>query len=251
MSTPSTFHAGFGSRLKNSQDLIQTIKALLLYNPIVDAIKIAIYEPFVSSVAAAMEPYNTAFKNFKQQENLTEDVFLLIVAITRKVREALLEIYLDSKEYHDYNELLDVITADNVSKNSYKRHHQPKETSPEAGTNPPDEDEDFFSVSQADRGSRLAKYTALYDHLKTDPNYTPNEDNIKLAALLSLKEKAGTELKALANLHILYINQLGIIHPLFDGPDSLHERAERAKMHIKRVYGIDSAEYKSLTGKSY
>ena len=112
MSTPSTFHAGFGSRLKNSQDLIQTIKALLLYNPIVDAIKIAIYEPFVSSVAAAMEPYNTAFKNFKQQENLTEDVFLLIVAITRKVREALLEIYLDSKEYHDYNELLDVITAD-------------------------------------------------------------------------------------------------------------------------------------------
>ena len=247
----SSSQSGFGSRLKNSLDLIEFIKTLILYNPIVDAIKLAVYEPFVNSVKAAMEPYNTAFKNYKTQENLTLDVFLEIVAIARLIREALLEIYLDSKEYHDYNEVIDIITADNVTKNSYERNKIKDQSNPVPDAPPDPADEDFFSVSQADRGTRLAKYTALIDYLKTDPKFTPNEDNIKIPALVALAGKATLALKNLASLHGLYINQLSLLHPLFDGPDSLHERAERAKMHIKRVYKSDSPEYKSLTGKSY
>jgi len=241
----SNSQSGFGSRLLNSLFLIEHIKTLVNYNPIIDVIKIINYEPFVTSVQNAMSPYNIAFALLKDSQNLTEEKFTLLVNLVRKIRNVILEIYGKSDKYDDYNELIDLITGDNVSKHSYKRNIE------EVVQPPAEPGEDFVSVSQLDRGSQLAHFTALIDMLEQDPNYQPNENELKIIELKNFRDSLNTLLLTLGTHLAEYQAQRAIILPLFDGPDSLHERAERAKVHVKRVYGSKSIEYKALTGKTY
>lgn len=150
--------------------------------------------------------------------------------------------------YQDYNHLIDLITGDNVSKNSAKRKAE-AEANPPADPNAPEKD--FQSVSQQDRGSIYTFFTTLIDELTIDTKYLPNELELKPAGLKTLRDEFGAKLKELGKLEGEFKAQEAIIKPLFFGPSSLHDRAERAKVHIKRQYGVNSIEYKSVTGKKY
>jgi len=247
----STSQAGYGSRLKNNEDLIETLPGLLKYKPIHDDIKNPAYKLFVGSVRTAMSPFNTAEGKFKICENETQVIQDLVVFTTRKVRGVLFEIYLGDETYQDYNHTIDIITGDNVAKNYRDRKNKEKADPPPAPVEPPVPAKDFQSVSQQDRGSIYTFFTTLIDELTLDTKYLPLELDLQVAGLGTLRDSFGVKLKEYADLEGKYKAQEAIILPLFNGPSSLHERAERAKAHIKRQYGVDSIEYKSLTGKSY
>lgn len=246
----SKSQAGYGSKLKASEDLTAKIPSLLKYDPIHNDIKTVVYVPFVVSVRLGMTPYNTAEGIFITKQNETQIIQDNVVEIARKVRGVLFELYLDNETYEDYNQTIDLITGDNVAKNSAKRKAEEEaETNPPADPNAPVVD--FQSVSQQDRGSIYTHFTLLIDELGLDALYLPPEPELQLAGLKTLRDSFGLKLKDLAIAEIAYKSEISKIAHLFDGPSSLHERAERAKAHIKRVYGKDSLEYKSLTGKSY
>lgn len=244
----SESQAGYGSKLLNNENLIAKVKTMLKYKPIPDDLKIASYEPFVLSVRPAMTPYNNAHKAFKDCENETNIIQDNILAVVRKVRAAIFEIHGSGETYDDYNHIIDIITGDNVRKNSYNRT-QEENSAPPADPNAPEKD--FQSVSQQDRGSIYTFFTTLIDELALDPKYLPEEEELRIEGLRELRDLFGTKLTEYGTLEGELKKQEGIILPLFVGPGSLHDRAERAKAHVKRQYGVNSPEYKSLTGKSY
>jgi hypothetical protein len=248
----STSQSGYGSKLKSSEDLIEYKATLTRWNPIHADLKDPGYTNFVTGVRTAMTPFNTAEGKFKTCENETQVIQDLVIATTRKVRGALFEIYLESETYQDYNHTIDLITGDNVVKNYYKRKaEEEKEKVPAAPVEPLPQPKDFQSVSQQDRGSIYTFFTTLIDELTLDANYLPEEPELQIDGLNDLRETFRLKLKEYAKLEGEYKVQEAIIQPLFNGPSSLHERAERAKAHIKRQYGKDSVEYKTVTGKSY
>jgi len=67
----------------------------------------------------------------------------------------------------------------------------------------------------------------------------------------TLRDELSASLLKLATNYGLYTTERAVILPLFDGPEGLTVRAERAKVHVKSVYGVSSMEFKALTGKVY
>lgn len=239
----SSSQSGFGSRLENSKFLISVIKTYSQYNPSLPLIQISIYEPYVNSVEAAMSPFSLAKETFDLLDNDVRAYFESIVSVCRSVRNVIIELFgRDSGKYADYNELIDKITGDNITKNSYKRNHSESEENP---------DEDFQSVAQVDRGSRLANFAALVEMLKNEPLYDPQKNELKVVSLQELHDQASSANQNLATAYGTYTTQRAVILPLFDGPEGLTVRAERAKAHLRSVYGPQSPELKALTGKTY
>jgi len=239
----SNAQTGLGSRLEKSKYLISVVKTYSQYKPILDLIKIDIYEPFVLSVESAMVPYNTAKEAFDLMDNEVKAVFDNIVSITRSVRNVIIELFgKESGKYKDYNEIIDKITGDNVSKNSRKRKHIGDDTNPDA---------DFQSVAQTDRGSRLANFTLLIDALTNEPTYLPEKAELRVDSLKILRDNASTKNLNLATAYGNYTNERAKLLPMFDGAEGLTIRAERAKAHVRSVYGPQSPELKALTGKTY
>ena len=55
----------------------------------------------------------------------------------------------------------------------------------------------------------------------------------------------------LATAYATYTVERAKVLPMFDGPEGLTVRAERAKAHVRSVYGAQSPELKALTGRIY
>ena len=68
-----------------------------------------------------------------------------------------------------------------ITLNSAKRKKEPPPENPE---------EDFQSVAQVDRGSRLAQFTLLIDALEVDPLYVPVKAELTVAGLKTLRDDA-------------------------------------------------------------
>lgn len=239
----SDSQSGFGSRLENSKFLISVVKSYSQYSPALPLIQIAIYEPYVNSVEAAMIPYGTAKESFDLLDNEVETRFDNIVSICRSVRNVIIELFgKESGKYKDYNEIIDKITGDNVSKNSRKRKNSETDENP---------DDDFQSVAQLDRGSRLANFTTLINMLRNEPLYLPVKAELRIESLQNLRDAADSSNQNLATAYGVYTTERAKILPMFDGPEGLTVRAERAKAHVRSVYGAQSPELKALTGKTY
>ncbi len=244
-----SIQSGLGSRLENSRFLLSIIKTYSKYDPMLDLIKFPIYEDYIDSVSSSMLPYSAAKEAFDLLDNDVKDVFERIVTTVRKIRNAVIELFgRDSGKYADYNELFDLITGDNVSKNSSERKNQADSSEPGSGETP---GTDFQSVAQIDRGSRLANFAALIEMLKVEPSYTPTLVEIKIDTLSDLHNEASTKNLSLATAYGTYTTERAKILPMFDGPDGLTVRADRAKAHVRTVYGPQSPELKALTGKVY
>ena len=239
----SEAQTGLGTRLENSKYLISVVTSYTQYSPILQLIKLVNYTPFVDSVETALTPYNKAKVAHDLLDNVVEELFVKIVNTVRSVRNVLIELYgTESEKYQDYNEIIDVITGDNVSKNSAKRKKEPLPENPE---------EDFQSVAQLDRGSRLTQFTLLIDALEADPLYIPVKAELTVAGLKTLRDDASAKNTELAVAYATYTVERAKVLPMFDGPEGLTARAERAKAHVRSVYGAQSPELKALTGRTY
>ena len=251
--------AGYGSRLQNNKALCIACSAYSLYNPSAADIQMVNYSPFVATVQTAFTPYAQAEADYEQVLSVVNTDFKLIDTRTREVRNAVAEIFSpNSDEYAHLNDIIDLITGDNERKNWYRRTHPaPAPVADPVGVGvapsplPTPQPAPWQSVSQQDRGSILIHFTELIDELGNYAGYVPNELDIQVAALSTVRDDAQNALNKLVVARVAMTNQLAIIIPMFEGAGSLSDRATRAKLHVKRVYGVNSLEFKALTGKIY
>lgn len=192
----SISQAGYGSKIENHEFLVTKVETYPKFNPVPEPVKVANYKPFLASVKVRVSDYNKLLKTENDAINVVADRFIQLDDITRKIRNLLLEIFGSGETYDDYNEIIDLITGDNVTKNFLKRKK-------ELAANPPPEGapvEDFQSVSQQDRGSLIAKFTALVDSLESDPKYLTNDPELEIAVLRTFITSVNTDLNLLAQI---------------------------------------------------
>jgi hypothetical protein len=228
--------------MQNIKDLMVFIKTLTKYNPVIDEIQILNYEPYVTLVSDSMSPYIVAHKDLKDAQNEADNSKSPVKDIIHKIRNVLFEISGKSLQYDDYNEITDIVIGDNVRKHSYDRKNSDETPgtpfiNTTGGSVP---DEKFQSVSQKDLSYILAKFTALFDTLSEYVKYLSEETDLKVPALRNTTGQFSDRLKALATKMANSEAQYSAGLPIFYDISSIHERAELAKVHVKRANMVQS-----------
>jgi hypothetical protein len=128
-----------------------------------------------------------------------------------------------------------------------------KKDVPAPNTSPitPETTEEWTSVSQLDRESRLGNFKTLIKLLVAKGGFVPEDDDLKILALENLVTSAQAILEELAEKNTNFTNARSAVLKFFEGPGGLTEIATRAKRNVKRNYGLKSPEYKALVNKAY
>jgi hypothetical protein len=238
--------ASLEARLKNSKDLVTFIKDYTLYAPTSDDLKTENYEAFVTEVDTALTPMKHRSGAFLNAGTAVTAVFKKVKLISRNVRAEMDEIKgKDSDEYRQVNNIVKVITGENIAEHSaYKKEVMKnlKEGDPEP---------EFKSVSELDHKSVLGNFRSLIQLLKNFDFYAPADNTIAITALEALESQASASLADYASKESGYLSERSRMIHYFEDKGGLRDRARRAKVHVKRKYGIKSQEYIALSKKIY
>jgi hypothetical protein len=101
-----------------------------------------------------------------------------------------------------------------------------------------------ISTSQQSYTQLIQHFAGLISILQSEPNYGPNEADLKITALLDKQNVLAGHNIAVANAYVLVSNaRLARNSTLYTNPDSIFETAADVKKYIKSVFGANSPEY--------
>ncbi len=238
--------ASLEARIKNSKDLVVTVKNLTLYNPSSEDIKPANYEEFVNAVDAGITGYKSAAAELNAANDTLKLSFEKMEKVCRNVRSEIAEVKgIGSVEYNRVNILIKVILGENVTEHSRMKNTVIKNLK-EGDPQP-----QFSSVSALDFKSRLGNFRSLIGTIKTFGFYEPTDSSISVTSLESLEAETADNLEKTALREIKFAGERSRIMHYFESGHGLKDRASRAKRHIRRKYGAASPEYKITSNKKY
>ncbi len=117
---------------------------------------------------------------------------------------------------------------------------------------PPEDAPPTVSSSQMSYDSQEANFASLISLLKSQPDYAPNEADLKITALetrladLQAKNQAVRQVTTTTGNARATRNQI-----LYDPQDGLVARANLVKKYIKSVFGADSPQYRQISGLQF
>lgn len=238
--------ASLEARLKNSKDLVSFIKEYSLYSPSSDELKQTNYETFVSEVNDSVTAFKDSTAHLLRAGTKVNEVFDKVVSSSKFVRAEIFESRgKDTDEYRQVNNIVKLITGENVKEHAEKRREILKKL--KEGENPPE----FISVSELDKKSMLGNFRSLTALIRTFGFYNPADTNIASPALDTLEAEAAAALSESADKETIFLTERSKLINYFDSKGGLKDRARRAKSHVKRKYGTASPEYVALTKKVY
>lgn len=146
-------NASLEARLKNTKDLVISVKEYQQYAPTSTDIRVENFEQFVDTVTGKMEPYTLALGELEKAERKNNTQFN---TLTKKVRDILSEIGetkgKSSEEYRSVRTYVNLITGQNIRLHSENRKQllkNLKEGDPKPET---------ISVSALDYKSKLGNF---------------------------------------------------------------------------------------------
>lgn len=238
--------ASLEARLTNSKDLIAYLKDFSLYSPSSEDLKIENYADYVNSVDSQITPFKNSEEVLNSAEKVNNEVFEKIELISRFVGSEIAELKgKDSVQFRQVNSVLKKITGVNITEFARKKREiigKLKEGEPVP---------EFTSVSELNKRSVLGNFRSLIAVIRTFDFYKPADPAISLSALESLEAEALNSLSEVAGKESEYINQRSRMIHYFEDKGGLKDRASRAKLHVKRKYGIKSPEYRSLIYRKF
>lgn len=238
--------ASIESRLKNHRDLVLYIKDYTLYDPTKEDIKVENYETFVNEVEAKMTPYRQAVGDLSAAETNCLAAFAVLVKAATAVRSEIREV-MPSGSGPDLqvSHYVKLITGQNISENSRNRRRV------KASLKEGEKEPQYISVAMLDYKSRLGNFRSMTGLLKSYPFYTPSDRTITHEGLEETDRLADHALKTLIEKDSTVVTQRSNLSELFKSEEGLRGRARRAKLHVRRKYGMSSDEYRVLTNKVY
>ena len=238
--------ASLEARLKNNKDLVISIGEYTRYQPTSEEIKKENYEAFLVNAEAAMTELKNSTGSLSTEKKESNILFVNMVNTARYIRSEIGELKgKDSHQYGQVNSIVRLITGENTGLHSMKKKEKIKNM--KEGEQQPESS----SVSQLDHKSVLGNFRQLLGLLRSFTFYDPDDISIKIASLESMETELTSSLERIAAKETAYTNKRSRIIEYFDNKGGLRDRARRAKMHVKRKYGISSPEYKALVNKVY
>lgn len=105
-----------------------------------------------------------------------------------------------------------------------------------------------ISSAQLSFDSKLENYSGLIGLLDIIPEYTPNEEELKLSTLKAHKADLRTKNQAVVSAYVLLSNARIARNDLFYKPNSgMVDISADAKTYIKSLFGGSSAQYKQVS----
>lgn len=238
--------ASLEARIRNSKELVQFVKGFALYSPTADELKPDRFEEFAGAVIESVTPLKEAFARMKISSATVNSTFARIVKTSKDIRSEIFEIKgRDSDEWRQVNNIVRVITGQNVQAHSKRKKAALK------NLKEGDEKPVFNSVSERDHKSMLGNFRSLIALVKSYEFYNPSDPEIAAAALERLEADTHSVMADAADRETEYLMlRSKLLHDLNDA-NGLKDRVMRAKYHIRRKYGIKSPEFKVLSGKTY
>ena len=95
----------------------------------------------------------------------------------------------------------------------------------------------------------MQHFAGLIAVLKTEPSYTPNEEDLKIVTLEAKQTDLASKNAEVATAYVDVSNsRISRNATLYTKDDSIFETASEVKKYIKAVYGATSPEYAQVKG---
>lgn len=233
--------SGHAKNVANFESLISFIKGYgAAYNPSKDALKIEALEAILANAKKSLKDIDTVLPAYSNAVSARESAFEPLSKITTRINNAV--------KATDTTEQVDESVQTIVRKLQGKR----------ASTKISDEDKKLLdadgkevnqiSASQMGYDNRLQNLYKLTMLLSSIPQYSPNEEELKISTLTAMYEDFAAKNAAvidtftplsnsrIARNNIMYKEKFGLVDVAAD-----------AKLYIKSAFGASSPQYKQVS----
>lgn len=119
-------------------------------------------------------------------------------------------------------------------------------------TTPENESEQSHSASQMSYDQRIENFDKLIDLLASNPNYNPNEPDVRVPDLTNLRSQMVTANTAVKTAYTGVSNaRIARNVVLYDPTNGLVRTAEDVKKYIKSVFGGASDQYRQVSSLKF
>lgn len=238
--------ASMEAKIKNSKELLVTLKDMTQYDPTAEDIKIENYNKFVDDANTSLTPLKETSGRLVSAKKRSIQTSNKLLKTCRTIRSEMKELKgSGAEETERVNSVIKLITGENIAAHT-KMKKKVLANLKEGEPTPT-----FSSVSALDQKSQLGNFRTLIGILKTFDFYTPNDNAISIESLKLLEAELESMIELVAEMEIDYATERSKVIHYFVGPYGLKQKATRAKVHVGRKYGLESPEYKLLVNRRF
>jgi hypothetical protein len=234
----STSETGHAKNASNFEELITTcISFGPAFNPSKPALKISALTTVFTNSNAVMQTVKVALTNYNNATNAREIVFKPVKALSTRIVNSLAS-----------TDATEQTIDDAKSSNTKIQGKRAKPLKPPAPGEEGKEEEKHSSVSQLSFNNIVDHFAQLVETLKKEPEYKPNEIELKIvtldALLVDLKAKNTAALNATVALKTARIARDTTMYKAKTGLVSI---AKDVKKYVKSLFGPGSPQFKQLS----
>ncbi|MGV4413175.1 hypothetical protein [Chryseobacterium sp. T1] len=234
----STSETGHAKNIANFQNLIAFVKAYgATYNPSKEALKVPQLEALLADAQAKLDNVINQYATYNTKVNARLSAFSGLKALSTRLINAL--------QTTDASDEL-VNDAKGFNRKLQGQRSTPASTTPQDSNTPAP---NTISTSQQSYTQQLQHFAGLIAVLKTEPTYTPNEEDLKIATLEAKQTDLATQNDEVATAYVDVSNaRLARNATLYTKEESIFEIASEVKKYIKAVFGATSPEFAQVKG---
>ncbi len=234
----STSETGHKKNVANLETMISFCTGYgAQYNPSNTNIDLPQLTAKYSTSVAALAQVNTDEVPYKSARNTRRDLFTPFSQLCTKIMNAVEASNVTAEFKKDVKTIIRKLQGRRASKKV--------EDNPET---PQDESLQTHSASQMSFDQRIENLDKLIDLLGSNPNYNPNETEVQVPTLTTLRNDMIAANTAVINAYTPYSNSMiarDVV--LYDDNTGLVRLAGDVKKYIKSVFGATSDQYKQVS----
>lgn len=234
--------------LGNFRKLIDRVKNEPDYKPGNSALTVAAMDAQYAAGTAAVQELTTHQGTSKLAVSERETLFDGVKPLLTRVHNLVKASGAPASVIEDLNSFKRKMTGGSKSKKA-KPDEAAGEAKPEAGANPPAKTRSSAQTSYENQIGHLDGYLAV---LQNVAGYNPNEADLKLAALQTLRDALQTKNDAVSAASVPVSQARGKRDELlYTGETSIVNTASLGKNYVLAAFGRDSQIYKDVAGLSF
>ena len=237
---PSNSETGHAKNVANFETLISYCTGYgATYNPTNAALKLPALNTLLANARAALEAVSTAEAGFKNSVNLRQQLFKPVKPLSTKAINALVAAGANASTVANARTIVRKINGQRVTGSNQQAAAGTQQTTPATPKR---------SSSQQSFDYLIEHFTALKDVLEQEPLYTPEEADIKVAAIQTkITELRGAN-ASLNNAEVVWSNKrIDRDNTLYQPGTGLVDTAQAVKAYVKSVFGGSSPQYKQIS----
>jgi hypothetical protein len=241
----SSIETGHAKNVANFEKLITNVTGFgRAYNPSKESIKLTALNALLASAKGSINQVNSAEPAYKNAVSAREAAFAPLAKLITRVNNSL-------KASNSSSQVDD--SAMTLVRKLQGRRATPKMTDDEKKAAATEGKEvNQISASQMSYDSRLDNFDKFIKLLTSEPEYSPNEADLKIDSLTTYYNDLNTKNTAVINATVPLNNaRIARNYVLYTPLSGVVDISVDVKMYVKSVFGATSPQYKAISGLTF